>query len=160
MSIAVFGAFVIYSLAIRHQNPLIAKPASLVASTTSSSTPSTTSSSASSSTTTTTAAPTTTTTKPSSLYKDGSFNGSTQNAYWGNVQVAAIISNGKLKTVKVLQYPNSHSTSVYINQQALPYLQQEAVKSQNANIQIISGATFTSQAFIQSLSDALTSARS
>ncbi len=156
VGISVFVVFILYSLAIRHQNPVIAKPASLT--TTSGSgnntTASTQNSSGSSSPTSSS------TTASTSSYKDGTFNGTTQNAYWGNVQVAAVISGGKLTDIKVLQYPNTHSTSVYINQQALPYLKQEAVQAQSANIQIISGATFTSQAYIQSLTDALSAAHS
>lgn len=160
IGISVFFVFILYSLAIRHQNPVIAKPVSLTTSSGSgnSSTPSATSSSTNSGSTPPTTTSSSSNGVASASYKDGTFNGTTQNAYWGNVQVAAVISGGKLTNVKVLQYPNSHSTSVYINQQALPYLKQEAVQAQTANIQIISGATFTSQAYIQSLTDALSAA--
>jgi len=79
-------------------------------------------------------------------------------AYYGNVQVRATISGGKITGVTFLQYPHTHSTSVYINQQAMPYLQQEAIKAQGANVDIVSGATYTSQAFIQSLGSALAQA--
>lgn len=91
-------------------------------------------------------------------YKDGRYTGSTVDAYYGYVQVQATISGGKLSNVKFLQYPNEHTTSVAINQQAMPYLKQEALHSQNANVNIISGATATSQAFTQSLSTALSKA--
>jgi len=94
----------------------------------------------------------------STQYKEGTYTGSVADAYYGNVQVAVVISGGKLTDIKVLQYPNTHSTSVAINQQALPYLKQEAIQAQSANVQIISGATFTSQAFAQSLSAALSQA--
>ncbi len=97
--------------------------------------------------------------KPVGMYKDGTYVGSSADAYYGNVQVKAIVSGGKLTDVQFLDYPQSHQTSVYINQQAMPYLTQEAVQAQNANVNIISGATFTSQAFIQSLSVALTQAK-
>lgn len=75
------------------------------------------------------------------------------------VQVQAVVQNGKLANVQILQYPNTHSTSIYINQQALPYLVQEALQSQNANVNIVSGATDTSMAFQQSLSSALAQAK-
>jgi uncharacterized protein with FMN-binding domain len=46
-----------------------------------------------------------------------------------------------------------------INQQAMPMLKQEAIQKQAARVDIISGATFTSQAFVQSLTNALDQAR-
>lgn len=91
-------------------------------------------------------------------YTDGSYTGSAADAYYGSVQVEAIIRNGQLADVKFLQYPNSHSASVYINQQAMPYLTQEAIQAQSANVNGVSGATFTSQAFTQSLASALSQA--
>ncbi len=92
-------------------------------------------------------------------YVDGSYTGSVADAYYGNVQVQAIISGGKITGVHFLQYPNSHGTSVYINSQAMPYLKQEAIQAQSANVDIISGATDTSMAFQQSLADALAQAK-
>ena len=145
--LAVFFIFVIYSLGTRHQTPTIAKPKLLDASNTSSNSPASTTTSSSSSVTTS-----------SGRYTDGTYTGGTYDAYYGNVQVAVTIKSGKITAIKFLQYPNSHSTSVFINQQAMPYLQQEAIQSQNSNVQLISGATFTSQAFVQSLSSALSKA--
>ena len=93
-------------------------------------------------------------------YKDGRYTGSTADAYYGYIQVLAVISGGKLTDVQFLQYPNDNPNSSYINSQAKPYLKQEAIQAQSANVNIVSGATDTSQAFIQSLSDALNRARS
>jgi len=142
IAVAILGIFVVYSLGIRHQSPTIGKPVALAAS--------------NAPTTTTT---TTTPSSASSQYKDGSYTGSIEDAYYGNVQVSATISGGKITDVKFLKYPDTHNTSVIINQQAAPYLNQEAVKAQNSKVQIISGATFTSQAFIQSLATALSQAK-
>lgn len=88
-------------------------------------------------------------------YKDGQYTGSTADAYYGYIQVLATISGGKLTDVKFLRYPNDNPNSSYINSQAMPYLKQEALQAQNANVNIISGATLTSQAFVESLSSAL-----
>ncbi len=52
-------------------------------------------------------------------------------------------------------YPNHTDRSVYINQTALPYLIQETLQAQSANIQMISGASDSSYAYIQSLQGAL-----
>lgn len=98
-------------------------------------------------------------TAASSRYRDGSYVGSVADAYYGYVQVKAVIRNGAIADVQFLQYPNTHSYSVYVNSQAMPYLTQEAVQAQNANVDIVSGATQTSLAFIQSLGSALTQAK-
>lgn len=97
--------------------------------------------------------------KPKGQYNDGTYTGGVADAYYGTVQVEAVVQGGKLTDVKFLQYPNTHSTSVFINQQAMPYLTQEAVAAQSANVNIVSGATFTSQAFQQSLASALSQAK-
>jgi uncharacterized protein with FMN-binding domain len=97
--------------------------------------------------------------KPIGQYKDGTYTGPAADAYYGNVQVEAIVQGGKIADVKFLDYPQTHQTSVYINSQAMPYLTQEAIQAQNANVNIVSGATLTSQAFIQSLASALTQAK-
>jgi len=158
ISLAVLGVFLIYSAGIRHQSHILKKPLSLLA--TNNSSPSNTP--ANTSTGTTGSSANTGNTIPSnsnsSQYKGGTYTGSVADAYYGNVQVSATISGGKITDVKFLQYPDTHSTSVAINQQAMPYLQQEAIQAQSANVQLISGATFTSQAFIQSLQAALSQA--
>ncbi len=97
--------------------------------------------------------------KPVGQYKDGTYTGPSADAYYGNVQVEAIVQGGKIADVKFLDYPQTHQTSVYINSQAMPYLTQEAIRAQSANVNVVSGATFTSQAFIQSLAAALAQAK-
>ena len=86
---------------------------------------------------------------------------------WGYVQVTLTVRKttmtvGTKKTiarkivrVSVPVYPNHTDRSVYINQTALPYLIQETLTAQNANIQMISGASDSSYAYIQSLQRAL-----
>lgn len=91
---------------------------------------------------------------------DGNYVGNTVYAYYGYVKVEAIVQNGNLADVRVLEHPNDNGTSRYINSVALPYLVQEAVQSQNAQINLISGATFTSMAFVKSLGTALAKATS
>jgi uncharacterized protein with FMN-binding domain len=95
----------------------------------------------------------------SGRYASGTYTGSAASAYYGMVQVQAVIQNGKLSSVQFLQYPNTHNTSININQQAMPILQTEAIQAQSSNVNIVSGATFTSQAFQQSLSAALSQAQ-
>lgn len=88
----------------------------------------------------------------------GSFTGPTENAYYGYVKVQAVVNNGKVQKVVVLQHPNDNGTSRYINSVAMPYLVKEAVQAQGANINLVSGATLSSEAFVKSLRSALSQA--
>ncbi len=97
--------------------------------------------------------------KPRGQYKDGSYTGSVQDAFYGNIQVQAVISSGKISNVNFLQYPNDNRTSQYINSVADPMLAQEAIQAQSAQVDIISGASASSQAFKASLADALSQAK-
>jgi len=101
----------------------------------------------------------TTVSTPSTTYKDGNYTGSTADAYYGYIQVRAIISGGKITDVQFLQHPNDRGTSVEINNYAMPILKQQAIQVQSAQVDGVSGASDTSQAFIQSLGDALQQAK-
>ncbi len=96
----------------------------------------------------------------SGTYRDGEYTGAVADAYYGNVQVKAVVRSGQLADVSFLTYPNHRRTSVRINDYAMPYLTSEAVQAQSANVNIISGATLTSEAFAQSLQSALDAAKS
>jgi len=88
-------------------------------------------------------------------YRDGTYTGSDENAYYGRVQVQVTISGSQIASVKVLDYPQDRRTSRYINSQALPLLKQEVITADSANVDTISGATLTSEAYIRSLANAL-----
>ena len=96
----------------------------------------------------------------SSAYQDGSYTGIEADAHWGTVQVLAVIVNGQLSDVQFADYPNHRSRSVEINRRAIPMLVREAMQSQQAEVDIVSGATDTSEAFMQSLDSALRQATS
>jgi uncharacterized protein with FMN-binding domain len=102
--------------------------------------------------------PTTAPTANASVYKSGTYQGQPVDAYYGLVQVQVNIQGGAIKSVDVLQYPSDRRTSQQINSIAVPYLQQEAVQAQSANIDIVSGATLTSEGFAMSLQSALQAA--
>jgi len=97
-------------------------------------------------------------TATSGQYKDGTYTGSVADAYYGNVQVQAVIQNGVIADVQFLQYPSDNGTSAGISQRSMPLLKSEAISAQSAAVDIISGATQTSQAFQQSLTAALSQA--
>lgn len=95
----------------------------------------------------------------SGSYKDGTYTGKSSDAYYGYIQVKATISGGKLTNVEFLDYPQDRRNSVMINEYAMPQLKQQAIQTQSAQVDGVSGATDTSQAFTESLSDALSQAR-
>jgi len=97
--------------------------------------------------------------KPSSGYKDGTYTGDAADAFYGMIQVQAIITGGRITNVQFLQAPNDRGTSISINEQADPMLAQEAIQAQSAQVDIVSGATDSSNAFIQSLQSALDKAK-
>jgi uncharacterized protein with FMN-binding domain len=92
---------------------------------------------------------------------------------WGDVQVTIVVKKTtttnlatKKKTVKrkilsvtVPVYPNHTDRSVFINQNALPILIQETIQAQSTGIDLVSGATNTSDAFQQSLQSAILRAK-
>lgn len=98
-------------------------------------------------------------TKKPGQFKDGSYTGKSYDAFYGFVQVRATVSGGKLSNVEFLDYPQDRSNSIEINQYAMPILKSQAIQIQSALVDGVSGATDTSQAFIESLSDALAQAR-
>jgi len=90
--------------------------------------------------------------------KSGTFTGKREYAYYGYVKVQAIIQNGALSDIKVVEYPSDNGRSRYINGIALPYLIQESVDANSYKVDLISGATFTSVAFVRSLQEAMKAA--
>ena len=80
-------------------------------------------------------------------------------AYYGFVQLQLTVQGGRLADVRFLDYPRDRSTSQYINSQAMPVLRSEAIQVQDAPVDAVSGATYTSQAFNESLSSVLARAK-
>jgi len=91
--------------------------------------------------------------------KDGTYTGSEVDAYYGLVKVQTTISSGRITDVQFLEYPQDRRTSVRINSIAVPDLKQEAIQAQTANVDIVSGATLTSEAFRVSMQAALDAAK-
>ena len=74
---------------------------------------------------------------------------------WGPVEVRLTLAGGKITAVDVVQYPNGNGRDQEINADALPVLVQETISAQSANIDMVSGATVTSDGYVQSLQSAL-----
>ncbi len=92
---------------------------------------------------------------PAARNVSGVFTGETVEMEYGPVQVAIDVQAGKITDVKALQYPVDRPRSQFINSQAIPLLRSEVLQAQSANINLISGATFTSNAFASSLQAAI-----
>lgn len=87
----------------------------------------------------------------------GQVTGSAVDVGYGTVQVQVTIQNGTITDVQAIQLPGGgHSGQV--SSYAAPQLRSEALQAQSAKIDSISGATYTSQGYIQSLQSALTQA--
>ncbi|MEU9833446.1 FMN-binding protein [Streptosporangium sp. NPDC048047] len=74
---------------------------------------------------------------------------------WGPVQVELVLSGGKMAGIKVLQAPMGNHRDIAINDEALPILNEAALSAQSADIDTVSGATYTSDGYIRSLQSAL-----
>lgn len=101
------------------------------------------------------ASPTPTATITQSAGVSGTFKGDTSQTRWGPVQVQVTLTDGKITDVTTLQYPNGDRKSLNISNRVIPWLQEETLQIQSANISGISGATYTSAGFQASLASAL-----
>jgi len=82
-------------------------------------------------------------------------NGSTVQTEYGPVQVQITVAGGKITAADAVQYPTAQRRDVQINRQAVPMLNAEVLAAQSANIDAVSGASYTSDGYIQSLQAAL-----
>jgi uncharacterized protein with FMN-binding domain len=86
---------------------------------------------------------------------DGTYTGGAANTRYGPVQVQITVSGGVIADVQVTEYPHSDRRDQEINQRALPILVSETTQTQSSRIDMVSGATYTSQGYIASLQSAI-----
>jgi uncharacterized protein with FMN-binding domain len=79
---------------------------------------------------------------------------------FGFVQVQVTVQKGKILKVQAVNYPNGDPQSAEISQYSIPVLGQEVLKAQGTSIDVVSGATYTTQAYAQSVQAALDKAKS
>jgi uncharacterized protein with FMN-binding domain len=103
-----------------------------------------------------TAAATTTQSTATSTVKDGTFTGPSVNVNYGNVQVKITVVNGRITDAVAVKAPSGKNDR-YTNM-AVPVLKQQTLKAQSANIQGVSGASYTSYGWFTSLQGALAAA--
>jgi uncharacterized protein with FMN-binding domain len=85
----------------------------------------------------------------------GTATGDAVSTQYGNAQVRVTVTNGKIVKIEALQLQGNDPRSVQISSSAEPILQQEALTKQTAAVDTVSGATFTSASYTQSLQSAL-----
>lgn len=83
------------------------------------------------------------------------YTGDTVQTQWGPVQVQITVSGGRVTEVTTLQHPSGNPRDEEINAYALPVLRESALSAQSADIDLVSGATVTSQGYVGSLQSAL-----
>jgi len=88
----------------------------------------------------------------------GTFTGNAVQTRYGAVQVEITVANGTITSAEAIQYPNSDRHDQQINAYAVPILNAEVVKAQSASIDAVSGATVTSNGYLESLQSAIDAA--
>jgi uncharacterized protein with FMN-binding domain len=92
------------------------------------------------------------------VYADGTYQGAAVDEPWGTFQVQAVVSGGQLVGVELVASPQDRR-SARINGVAVPILTESAIATQGATVDMVSGATWTSQSYATSLQAALDQAR-
>jgi uncharacterized protein with FMN-binding domain len=85
--------------------------------------------------------------------------GAVDNTQYGPMQVAITVVGGKITKVSVVQQTNLGGQSQQIDANAIPQLTTETLAAQSARIDAVSGASYTSAGYIQSLQSALDQAK-
>jgi uncharacterized protein with FMN-binding domain len=88
-----------------------------------------------------------------------SYTGASVDTRWGPVQVKITITNGTITAAEAVDYPQNNGRDQEINSYAIPQLNAEAVSANSASIDMVSGATYTSEGYISSLQSALDQAK-
>jgi uncharacterized protein with FMN-binding domain len=86
------------------------------------------------------------------------YTGAAADTRYGPVQVQITVTNGKVVKATAVEYPTQDPRDAEINAYAIPQLQAETVAASSARIDMVSGATYTSEGYLQSLQSALDSA--
>lgn len=89
----------------------------------------------------------------------GQYTGSAVQTPFGTVQVQVTMQNGTITDVQALQLPTGRGHTQQVSSYAGPQLRSEVLQAQSAQVDTISGATYTSQGYIQSLQSALDQAK-
>ncbi|HEU4978406.1 MAG TPA: FMN-binding protein [Solirubrobacteraceae bacterium] len=96
---------------------------------------------------------------PARKAASGTFTGADVPTRFGDVQVQVVMRAGRITDVGAVRLPFDRPRSQFISQQAAPILRSEVLAAQSARIDLLTGATFTSDAWATSVQSALNRAR-
>ena len=97
----------------------------------------------------------TATKKPAAVSAAKTYTGNAVDTQYGPVEVQITVKDGKVTAANAVDYPSSDPRDAQINSYAIPALDAEAIRAGSANIDTISGASYTSAGYISSLQSAL-----
>jgi uncharacterized protein with FMN-binding domain len=92
---------------------------------------------------------------PSSAATTKTITGDSVDTRWGPVQVQITVTDGKITAANAIVYPQNNGRDQQINSYAIPQLNQETLAASSAQIDMVSGATYTSEGYLGSLQSAL-----
>jgi uncharacterized protein with FMN-binding domain len=95
------------------------------------------------------------TTVPATTAAGGTFTGASASTRYGQVQVRITVADGRITDVTALRLTDHDGRSVAISNRAAPILRQEVLAAQSADVQSVSGATYTSEGYLTSLQSAV-----
>lgn len=87
--------------------------------------------------------------------KSGTYTGDAETSQFSTIQVQVTVTSSKITAINVVQDSDNEEHSAQIDGYAIPILKSEALSAQSANIDSVSGATYTSQSYTASLQSAL-----
>jgi uncharacterized protein with FMN-binding domain len=88
----------------------------------------------------------------------GTYKGTAVQTRFGPVQVQITVANGKITDITALQLTNTDGKSIQISNRAAPLLRSKVLAAQSADVQTVSGATITSDAYLTSVQAAIDAA--
>ncbi len=90
-----------------------------------------------------------------SVFNDGAFTGKPARTTYGNLQVQVVMHSGRIEDILCVEYPLSNATSERMSNEFIPQLKLQALALQDWDVDVVSGATQTSQAFQRAMVYAL-----
>jgi uncharacterized protein with FMN-binding domain len=104
-------------------------------------------------------APSSSAAKPPTVSASKTITGDAAPTRYGPVQLQVTFNGTRITRINVIDYPTESGRDQQINSYALPILNQEAMAAQSAQVDVVSGATYTSDGYAQSLQSAIDKAK-
>jgi uncharacterized protein with FMN-binding domain len=89
------------------------------------------------------------------VYHSGTATGLVAHTMWGGVQVRVTVARGRIVNVAAVRLPRGNQMDVRLSKPAARTLEREVISAQSAQVDMVSGATYTCQGYLRSLQSAL-----